>query len=607
MKIKTKVILSIIVEVLMIFLLTEYIHLKLLKYENLDKIKDNLKNYEISLEKLKLLTVYDEKNKIKENFLVLDKIKNKVKSLDKRGSFSDKLEEINKEVKLALISDKHINQKIQTLNEAFKETINLEKKIKVQSSDILKKSALLVAIIPLFSLIVMGIGAFTTYKAIITPILKMISTMKIIETGDLTKKLDIKQNSELGTLATEFDSFVDWIKNTFVKLTSSLNEVTKNSVILITDLLNTKLRNQELKERSTELSLSSEILSKSIENVNIQIGSIHENVKQIEKEAKNGGVIVKSSIRNVENLADHVIELQDKVKVLTNDSSKIKEVIETIQNIADQTNLLALNAAIEAARAGEHGKGFSVVADEVRSLANRTVTSADEIKEIIQAITNSISELALALEYRAKEANDVKEKMDETEEVFERIDIKIESITSLTQSISDLINEQLDSLDIVKENISAIDYGINDFSEVFKELESQIYDTRNAIKSVEEELSRFKIGDLMIIAKGENLFAEWLSKALRNEKDENNFIEWIDKELKEIAEKYPETKELSLELKNLVEDSKNLLPTLFKIRKSEVDCSLIEFNLEFKEFKDKIKRIISIFNSINKVIKETKI
>ncbi len=607
MKIKTKVILSIIVEVLMIFLLTEYIHLRLLKYEDLDKIKDNLKNYEISLEKLKLLAVYNEQQKIKDNFGVLDKIKDEIKELDQKGKISSQLENINSSVKTSLISDDDLNQKIQTLNTAFKQTLELEKDLKSESLSILKNSALLVAIIPLFSLIVLGIGTFTTYKAIITPVLKMIGVMKVIEQGDLTRKLNIRQNSELGTLAREFDSFVDWIKNTFQKLTLSLNEVTKDSAMLITDLFNTKLRNQDLKEKSTELSISSEILSQSIENVNTQISNIHENIKQIEKEAQKGGVVVKSSIKNVENLADHVIELQEKVKILTKDSSKIQEVIETIQNIADQTNLLALNAAIEAARAGEHGKGFAVVADEVRSLANRTVVSSDEIKEIIQSITNSISELALALEYRAKEANDVKEKMDETGEAFNKINDKIEFITELTQSISDLINEQLSSLDIVKENISTIDYGIDDFNNVFKELESQIYNTRSAIKSVEEEIAKFKVGDFMVVAKGENVFAEWLSQSLRNEKVDDSFMNWINQDFKYLADKYPELNSLLPKFKNLIEDSQNLITNLFKICNSENSCSLREFGSEFEEFKGKINEILSLFIETNKVIKESKV
>jgi len=605
MKIKTKVILSIIVEVLMIFLLTEYIHLRLLKYEDLDKIKDNLKNYEISLEKLKLLAVYNEQQKIKDNFSVLNKIKDEIKKLDEKGKIFSQLENINSSVQTSLISDNNLNQKIQTLNTAFKQTLELEKDLKSESLSILKNSALLVAIIPLFSLIVLGIGTFTTYKAIITPVLKMIGVMKVIEQGDLTRKLNIRQNSELGTLAREFDSFVDWIKNTFQKLTLSLNEVTKDSAMLITDLFNTKLRNQDLKEKSTELSISSEILSQSIENVNTQISNIHENIKQIEKEAQKGGVVVKSSIKNVENLADHVIELQEKVKILTKDSSKIQEVIETIQNIADQTNLLALNAAIEAARAGEHGKGFAVVADEVRSLANRTVVSSDEIKEIIQSITNSISELALALEYRAKEANDVKEKMDETGEAFNKINDKIEFITELTQSISDLINEQLSSLDIVKENISTIDYGIDDFNNVFKELESQIYNTRNAIKFVEEEIAKFKIGDFMVVAKGENVFAEWLSQTLRNEKVDDRFMNWIDQDFKYLTDKYPELNSLLPKFKNLIEDSQNLITNLFKICNSENSCSLREFGSEFEEFKGKINEILSLFIETNKVIKES--
>ena len=604
MKIKTKFILSIVVEVLMIFLLTEYIHLKLLKYEDLAHLKDYLKNYEISLEKLKLLAIYDEKQKIKDNFAVLDKIKENIKKLDSDNKIYPQIENINLNIQSSLLSDDGINKKIQLLNSAFNEILGIEKEINPKSFSILKNSSLLVAIIPLFSLLILTIGSFTTYRTIITPVINMRKTMKIIEEGDLTKRLSIKQNNELGELGREFDSFVDWIKQTFRNLTSSITEVTKNSSLLITDLFNTNLRNKELKEKSTELSLSSEILSQSIENVNTQISNIYENVIDIEDETRKGGVVVKNSIKNVEYLADNVIDLQKKVEVLTYDSSKIQEVIETIQSIADQTNLLALNAAIEAARAGEHGKGFAVVADEVRSLANRTVVSSDEIKEIIQSITNSISELALSLDYRAKEAIDVKEKMDETEEAFNRINKKVQYITDLTQSISELINEQLGSLDIVKENISTIDYGIDEFNSVFKDLENQIYNTRDAIKSVEQELSRFKIGDYMLITKGETYFAEWLSSVLKNNKQNSNFVEWIENDFKHLAEKYPELEPILHRFKDLLKESEDTVSTLFEVCKNNSNCNLREFENEFTQLKGKINEILSLFDRISKIIKE---
>ena len=605
MKIKTKFILSIIVEVLMIFLLTEYIHMRILKYEDLEKINNNLKNYEIKLESLKYSLTRDGKNFIKNDLSVMNRIKNRIKMLDEGNKIYPQLESAHILVRSSLNSDKDINKKLQVIDTAFNEVLQMEREVRSVGTSILKNAALLVAVIPLFSLVLLGIGAFTTYSTIMKPISKMITAMNVIEDGDLTQKLGIKQRSELGVLASEFDSFVEWIRKTFNKLMSSLSEVTKNSTLLITDLFDTKLRNQQLKENSTELSLSSEILSQSIENVNVQITNIYENISKIEESAKKGGIVIRNSIKNVENLADHVIDLQKRVKVLTKDSAKIQEVTETIQNIADQTNLLALNAAIEAARAGEHGKGFAVVAEEVRSLANRTVVSADEIKEIIQSITNSISELSLALEYRAKEADDVKEKMSKTGKTFSNIIDKINSITELTQSISSLIDEQLSALDIVKENISTIDYGIGDFGNVFKKLEAQVYNTRDAVKYVEEELSKFKIGNSMVIAKGENIFAEWVSSALKD-KDFNTdkLEEWMDKGFKGISKQNSFLNKCLVELKEQIDESQEMLKSIFNKAGSKDYLSLKEFSKDCESFKQKINRILQLFEEMNSIIEE---
>jgi len=151
--------------------------------------------------------------------------------------------------------------------------------------------------------------------------------------------------------------------------------------------------------------------------------------------ASEGRQIVQQTVTSIQQLAENVRETADVIARLESDSNKVGSVLDVIKGIAEQTNLLALNAAIEAARAGEQGRGFAVVADEVRTLANRTHDSTEEIEQMIGNLQKDAAEAVKAI-------NAGREQVQEGVQITQQVSQQVESIREIIERLSD-INEHI--------------------------------------------------------------------------------------------------------------------------------------------------------------------
>jgi len=263
--------------------------------------------------------------------------------------------------------------------------------------------------------------------------------------GDLTQRLDIRSQDELGTLAGHINKFIAQIHEMVKFTVEATRQVTKTSEELaataehtakvttgiagniedvaqgnrqqtnsieetvetvkeLTSIINNLIQGAANQSQNVEqVSAVITEMASAVDEVATSIESVSMASQLTSQVAEKGGQAVNKTIAGMEQIKKTVYESAQKIKELGESSQQIGEIIEVIDDIAEQTNLLALNAAIEAARAGEHGKGFAVVADEVRKLAERSSKSTKEISNLVSAIQRGTDNAVHAMEIGTKE------------------------------------------------------------------------------------------------------------------------------------------------------------------------------------------------------------
>ena len=177
---------------------------------------------------------------------------------------------------------------------------------------------------------------------------------------------------------------------------------------------------------------------------------------ETDRETQTGSREVAATIGSIEQLADEVERAASVIVELSDNTAEIDKVLEVIEGIADQTNLLALNAAIEAARAGEHGRGFSVVADEVRALANRTQESTQSIQDLIETMRNSASQAVDVMQRGQEQAGNSVEQARRAGKSLDTVNHVVKQMTDMNAQIATAAEEQSSVAEEINQNFHKI-------------------------------------------------------------------------------------------------------------------------------------------------------
>jgi methyl-accepting chemotaxis protein len=351
------------------------------------------------------------------------------------------------------------------------------------------------AVACLVALFAAAAGGILITKGITAPLHKMCDMLKDIAQGegDLTKRLDDGSKDELGEVSRWFNLFVEKLHGIISQLSQATHQVASASSQLHSSSEQIATGAEEVAAQAGTVATASEEMSCTSNDIARNCGMAAEASRETADAAHSGAAVVQKTITGMNIIAERVKKTSETVVALGLRSEQIGNIVGTIEDIADQTNLLALNAAIEAARAGEQGRGFAVVADEVRALAERTTRATREIGEMIKAIQNETNEAVKAMDEGVIEVEKGALLSQESGQALEDILIRINEVSSQIIQIATAAEEQTATTNEVTMNVQQITEVVAQTSRGADETAGAASQLERQAQQMEELVGHFKL------------------------------------------------------------------------------------------------------------------
>ncbi|MDN5515538.1 MAG: methyl-accepting chemotaxis protein [Pseudomonas sp.] len=318
----------------------------------------------------------------------------------------------------------------------------------IRSAVRIMEVGLLIAI--LLAILVSAVCGWLLMSAITTPVNRIVNTLKSLESGDLSVKLDLHRRDEFNAIELGFNSMVGELKNlvgnaqrSAVQMTTSVTEIAATSRQQQATATETAATTTEIGATSREIAATSRDLVRTM-------GEVSDNAEQTSILAGTGQL----GLARMEEIMHQVMGAADvvngKLSILNEKAGNITQVVTTIVKVADQTNLLSLNAAIEAEKAGEYGKGFAVVAVEVRRLADQTAVATYDIEQMVREIQSAVSAGVMGMD---KFSEEVRRGIGEMAQMGDQLTQIIQQVQALAPRIQ-MVNEGMQAQSTGAEQIN---------------------------------------------------------------------------------------------------------------------------------------------------------
>jgi len=293
-------------------------------------------------------------------------------------------------------------------------------------------------------------------RNLIEPITQLTEYVAQLSQGRFGARVDGRREDELGRLARAANTLRDFLAETVGRLKDNAQELEGASGQLRTIAGDMARGTQDQFQRTDQVATAMHEMSATAQEVARHAAEAARAADDADHSAQAGEQVMQQTIDIIGVVNREIAGTAAVIRHLENDSSRIGKVLEVIRGIAEQTNLLALNAAIEAARAGEAGRGFAVVADEVRSLAQRTAASIAEIHQIIEAVQSGAVEAVKAIESGQQRSEEGAEQVQQAGQMLQRITTAVEAIRDMNRQIATAAEEQTSLAEDISRNLIEI-------------------------------------------------------------------------------------------------------------------------------------------------------
>lgn len=311
------------------------------------------------------------------------------------------------------------------------------------------------------ALLIGGLSALLITRQITRPLNETRQALQRIADGDLTHQQAVTRRDEFGELQLGVQHMADSLRELIGRIHESVTQIASAAEELSAVTEQTRVGINSQKDETDQVATAMQEMSATVHDVARNAEQASLAATSANGEAHNGDAVVNEAISQIERLAEEVTRSTEAMELLKQESSKIGTVMDVIRAVADQTNLLALNAAIEAARAGEAGRGFAVVADEVRSLAQRTQQSTEEIEALVAALHSGTQQVASRLNNSHTLAGSSVELTRTAGAALSNITESVSNIQSMNQQIAAAAEQQ----SAVAEEISRSVVNVRDVAE----------------------------------------------------------------------------------------------------------------------------------------------